>query len=81
MSRTPDTYVEGESDGRVLPSKRPNNGGNPSAEGVEGRRPTKENIEQTPALRTQSRNWHVTDGLSPRTGTGWAAQAPNAGRV
>jgi len=31
--------------------------------------------------RTQCRNRHVPDGLSPRTGTGWAAQAPNAGRV
>ena len=31
--------------------------------------------------RTQSRNPHVPDGLRPRTGTGWAAQAPNAGRV
>jgi transposase-like protein len=31
--------------------------------------------------RTQGRNRHVPDGLSPRTGTGWAAQAPNAGRV
>ena len=31
--------------------------------------------------RTQSRNPHVPDGPSPRTGTGWAAQAPNAGRV
>src|SRR3954469_10879480 len=28
--------------------------------------------------RTQSRNPHVPDGLRPRTGTGWAAQAPNA---
>ena len=31
--------------------------------------------------RTQSRNWHVSDGQRPRTGTEWAAQAPNAGRV
>src|SRR3954453_7598678 len=31
--------------------------------------------------RTQSRTRHVPDGPSPRTGTGWAAQAPNAGRV
>ena len=31
--------------------------------------------------RTQSRNRHVPDGLSPRTGTGWAAQAPNASRL
>jgi RNA-directed DNA polymerase len=55
MSRTPDTHVGGESDGRVLPAKCPNNGGGPSAEGMEGRRPTKENIEQTTAPRTQSR--------------------------
>ncbi len=55
MSRTPDMHVGGESDGRVLPTKRPNNGGQPLAEGVEGRRPTKENIEQTTAPRTQSR--------------------------
>jgi hypothetical protein len=34
MSRTSDMYVEGESDGRVLPTKRPNNGGEPQAEGV-----------------------------------------------
>jgi hypothetical protein len=31
--------------------------------------------------RTQSRTRHVPDGPSPRTGTGWAAQAPNTGRV
>jgi hypothetical protein len=55
-------HVEGESDGRVLPTKRPNNGGKPLAEGVEGRRPTKENIEQTTALRTQSRA-SATSGL------------------
>jgi hypothetical protein len=31
--------------------------------------------------RTQRRKRHVPDGPSPRTGTGWAAQAPNAGCV
>ena len=31
--------------------------------------------------RTQSRTRHVPDGQRPRTGTGWAAQAPNVGRV
>src|SRR3954463_9606039 len=31
--------------------------------------------------RTQRRTGHAPGGLSPRTGTGWAAQAPNAGRV
>jgi len=59
MSRTSDIYVGGESDDRVLPTKRPNNGGDPSAEGLEGRRPTKENTEQPTAPRTQSRSERV----------------------
>jgi hypothetical protein len=46
----------GESDGRVVPTKCLNNGGQPPAEGMEGRRPTKENIEQPTPLRTQSRS-------------------------
>jgi RNA-directed DNA polymerase len=62
MSRTSDTHVEGESDGRVLPTKCRNNGGAPSADGMEGRRPTKENIEQTTASRTQSRT-NASSGL------------------
>src|SRR4029434_1048294 len=62
MSRTSDTHVEGESDGRVLPTKWRNNGGAPSAEGMEGRRPTKENIEQATASRTQSRT-NASSGL------------------
>src|ERR1700732_2627396 len=37
MSRTSDMYVGGESDGRVLPTKCPNNGSNPSGGGVGGR--------------------------------------------
>src|SRR5437764_625198 len=40
MRRTSDTDVGGESDGRVLPTKCSNNDGVPSAEGMEGRRPT-----------------------------------------
>ena len=48
-------HVGGESDGRVVPTKCPNNGGEPQAEGMEGRRPTKGNAEQTTAPRTQSR--------------------------
>ena len=43
-------------------TKCPNNGGDPSTEGAEGRRPTKENTEQTTALRTQSRT-SATSGL------------------
>ena len=53
MSRTPDTHIGGESEGRVLPTTCLNNDGNPSAEGMDGGRPSKENIEQTIAPRTQ----------------------------
>ena len=42
-------HVGGESDGCVLPTKCPNNSGQPLAEGMEGRQPTKENIGQAPA--------------------------------
>ena len=43
-SRTANVYIRGESDGCVLPTKGPNNdGGMASAEGLEGRHPTKEN--------------------------------------
>jgi hypothetical protein len=62
MRRASDTYVGGESDGRVLPTKCSNNDGVPSAEGMEGRRPTKENAEQTTAPRTQSRT-RASSGL------------------
>jgi len=48
-------HAGGESDGCVLPSKCPNNGEQPPAEGTEGRQPTKENIGQATAPRTQSR--------------------------
>jgi RNA-directed DNA polymerase len=52
-----------ESDGRVVPAKGPNNGGSLSpAEGMEGRRPTKENTGQTATSQIQS--WgNVLDGL------------------
>src|SRR4051812_48536939 len=55
MSQKPNMHAGGESDGCVLPSKCPNNGGQPPAEGMEGRQPTKENIGQATAPRTQSR--------------------------
>ena len=57
MSRDTDMYALGESDGRVVPAKGPNNGGSGApAEGLEGRRPTKENTEHSTSLRTQGRN-------------------------
>jgi RNA-directed DNA polymerase len=48
------TNVDGESDGREVPANCLNKDGRPSAEGREGRRPTKENIEQATASETQS---------------------------
>src|SRR5713226_1386233 len=54
MNQKSSMNVGGESDGRAVPAKGPNNGGDPSAEGSEGRRPAKENIKQTTASQTQS---------------------------
>src|SRR5215468_11449904 len=54
MNHKSNMNVGGESHGRVLPTKCPNKDGKPSAEGTEGRRPTKENTEQTTATQTQS---------------------------
>jgi hypothetical protein len=51
VSRTSTMHVNGDSDGRIVPTKGPN----ASAEAPEGRRPTKENTEQPTASRTQSR--------------------------
>ena len=62
LSQTSDRHVEGESDGRIVPTKCPNKGGEPPAEGMEGRRPAEENIGQTTAPRTQSRTG-ATSGL------------------
>jgi len=45
----------GKSDGSVLPGKLPNKAGQPAAEAVEGRGPTKGNSPERNALRTQSR--------------------------
>ena len=55
MSRKSSMHVGGESDGCEVPAKCSNNGGSPSAESMEGRRPAKENIVQTTAPRAQNR--------------------------
>ena len=47
QSRTPDVYAGEESDRAVLPMKPPNNEVQASAEVVEGRARTKENIGQS----------------------------------
>src|SRR6266853_1924857 len=54
MNQKSNMHVDGESDGRTVPTKCPNKSGKPLAEGMEGKRPTKENIEQTTASQTQS---------------------------
>ena len=66
MSRKSNMHAGGESDGCVLPTKCPNNGGQPLAEGMEGRQPTKENIGQATAPRTQSRISELSDLLGVR---------------
>src|SRR5216684_4192644 len=66
LSQKTNTHVGWESDGRVVPTKCPNNGGRPPAEGMEGRRPTKENIGQATAPRTQSRTSASSDLLGVR---------------
>jgi hypothetical protein len=55
MSPKSSMHVGGESDGRIVPTKGSNKDGQPSAESLEGRRLTKENIEQPTPPRTQSR--------------------------
>jgi hypothetical protein len=54
-SRTPSMHVGEKSDGAIVPLKRPNKGGQPPAEAVEGRASTKGNSRQAAAARTQSR--------------------------
>src|SRR5215472_3919412 len=55
MSQNLDMNAAGESDGRVVPAKCPNKGGSLSPEeGMEGRRPTKENTGQLAASQMQS---------------------------
>jgi hypothetical protein len=66
MSRESNMHAGGESDGCVIPSKCPNNGGQPPAEGMEGRQPTKENTGQATAPRTQSRISELSDLLGVR---------------
>ena len=56
MSPKSSMHVDGESDGRIVPMKGSNKDGQPSAESLEGRRPTKENIEQPTPPRTQRRS-------------------------
>ena len=53
--RTPAMQEHGESDRPVVPTKPPNNVGQPAAEAVEGRGLAKENVGRQNTLRTQSR--------------------------
>jgi hypothetical protein len=51
-----DVYVSGKSDSFVVPEKRANNAGQPTAaESVEERRLTEENVKRLLMVRTQSR--------------------------
>jgi RNA-directed DNA polymerase len=59
-------HAGGESGGCVVPSKCSNKGGQPPADGMEGSRPTKENIGQATAPRTQRRISELSDLLGVR---------------
>jgi len=61
-SYTTSMHAGGESDERVVPAKRPNNGEQSLAEGVEGSRSTKGNAEEAYTHRTQGRE-RVSQGL------------------
>src|ERR1700732_1691708 len=62
MSRTADMHALEKSDCAVVPVKQPNKEGRPSAEAVEGRAQTKENIGQSHMHPTQSGK-RVSQGL------------------
>src|SRR5258706_5436267 len=66
MSQKANRQAVGEWKGCVIPSKCPNKGGQPPAEGMEGRQPTKENTGQATAPRTQSRISELSDLLGVR---------------
>jgi RNA-directed DNA polymerase len=61
LSPKSNMHVGGESDDRIVPAKCRNNGEQAPAEGMEGRRSTKENIEQATPPRTQSRISELSD--------------------
>src|SRR5258708_30427637 len=68
-SRTMNMHADENSDGVIVPAKRPNKGGLPSAEAVEGRTPPKGNGGQTAAAPTP-RPDHPADGPpAPRPAT------------
>src|SRR5205823_12165417 len=54
--------LDGDSDGVIVPEKRPNKEGLPSAEAVEGRTPPKGNGDETAAARTLRRD-NASNGL------------------
>ena len=66
MNHKSNAYADGESDGCILPTKCPNNGGQLPTEGMEGRQPIKENIGQATAPRTRSRISELSDLLGVR---------------
>jgi hypothetical protein len=66
MSQESSMHAGRGSDGCLLPTKCPNNGGQPLAEGTEGRQPTKENTGQATAPRTQSWISELSDLLGVR---------------
>ena len=63
------------------PAKCPNKGGQPPAEGMEGRQPTKENIGPATAPRTQSRIGELSGLLGVREALALRRQVSEVGAV
>src|SRR5436309_4557527 len=63
-SRTMNMHADENSDGVIVPEKRPNKEALPSAEAVEGRTPPKGNGDETAAARTLRRD-NASNGLIP----------------
>src|SRR5260370_35297672 len=61
-SRTMNMHADENSDGVIVPAKRPNKEGLPSAEAVEGRTSPKGNGDETAAARTLRRD-NASNGL------------------
>lgn len=62
--RNPMMNDDGKSDGAMVPTKRSNEDARAFEEIVEGRAPTKGNVSETAARRTQRRDQRATDGLA-----------------
>ena len=75
VSRTTHAYVAEESHQAIVPVKGPNKGGQPSAEGLEGRAWAKENASQPRIVCPLWQSYGVTEAARVRSGVVNSASA------